>query len=625
MGYLKRIRESEDYRKIDSAELESMHGLDLTGLSRDEISVLIDQAVADGDYEKSKKLSEYIKESAKPTLRHLIHFSEYSQLNETVQIAKSVLAKFANKDIEKGINAFKSELDPQMSDEEKEAAVSDYKKKVEERWLRHPDYIAIRDMLSSKNPNWVGAFTKFRFIQGADMGTIRSLYSLMADLKDSLKELPQSIDDYSNAEQDESHETPGFEKLGDELNHLLELRKGKWIISALPARAMSQDIHRQAGFKEINLREAFRNAPKSEQLKIVKAASELNSLNKPVLIKAVTQKLNGLPSLAAVLDYINLQIKNGEDTDRLGLIERANAAYPSVVIMYEGPDHLVFSFRNDAQLPFLCKRAKGWCIQPSWYGAGFADRFWTYADGFLQLGIIDFTVDASSPYHTVGVTIRPDKSVYSLCSQSNQCMSGENFETVLKNVTTNGPHSYPQELIDEISLNFEKEVSLKKRSDSTYKKIKTFSEGEKDYATAVLKTITGIVSNLKTAGSTDLTKDDVDVNSEKNVVDQLFAAELKNYKNFPETVDILNSLLTKAMRQGLHTPANVKIFEIMMEGYSKYNAQTLDNIKGINSKMLDVLKKHTHGRTNIAPALRLKMESLQGATDALESLKLKLK
>lgn len=584
MKYLLKFNEA-----LDELGHITLDDNEFKGLNREELLALLDSAELDGDWDRVKEITAALGSTGEERLKHLVKPREWSPLEESVAQAKSILTDLARRLIQLREEEIEKRLE-QLDPSEHEAARLDAEREIQDSFLRHPDFIEIRDNIAKRNPGWVGLLVKFRFLQGAPMEVIEQLVRLMNEYRDQLDQLPKTVEQY--ADQKIGRGAPGWEALGDEFSKLAEIRKGNWIIKALPKLAVSTPAHAAAGFKPINLKEAYREAPREKQLALLNAAAELADLDKPNLIKNVTLNLSGQPSLDAVIDFIKLQVKNA-NTDRGDIAERAYSAYPAVTVLYDGPDHMVVSFRNDSQLPFLCAKARGWCIQPAWYNPGFADRFWSYASGSLQLGILDFTVEPDSPYHTVGVTINPDRRVQSLCDQPNRCTSASDYRTLFKGFSTStGTHRYPEELISAIDLAFNQEVKLKTQTDNFYKEVKKFSEGERDYAKAVQKTLLGMIRNLNDlAKKVSLSKEDIESGSGDNIAKQIVASEIQSLKGSPEMEQVRDDYANNA-KQGLASPSDVKIFEIVMEGSPKLSTELLNVVIGRNDMILNALRKN---------------------------------
>jgi len=630
MRYLLRINEVVD--TLPEMEVETGHkSPNSAGLNRDEILALIDSAIENDNFGEAKELLAQlhgVQESG------LFNYLQYTAINESVQDGKAIVQKLADDEIRKSIARLTRETMDPLPDEAKAERVAEIKERVTTKYFGpKSDFEAIKILLR-KNPSWVGAFTRFKFEQGATIaldptkpGDLDSLQKSLVDLRDSIEDTMGLLDQYSKIQPEEGEVEPGFEKLGDYLNKLFELRRGKWIVKALVTKAAT------AIGQQVNLREDYKNSDRDIQLALLKAAAELSDLNKPALIKLVTGQISGKPSIAAVLELVQNTIKN-TSTDRGKLIEAAIAAYPSVAILYADGDYFVFSFRNDSQLPFLCAKASGWCIQPSWYNKGMADRFWNYASGSLQLGIIDFTVDPSSPYHTLGVTITPDKRVTNMCNQPNHCTSGSSFLTLFKGFDcSDGQHSYPQELIDAVAENFDREVQLKTKTDTIYKQIKEYSTGETSYEEALSKTLIGLVRDMeKLTKTANLTTDSLKSNSEDNIANQVIASEIKNLRGSKAMDKVQGDFVHKYTQgmQPLPSAADVKIFEIILEGSPRLNSDILNTIIRNNQQAIGVLDAGIKkiGASVDSPLVRkIKMlhVSLGEAMIALEVLKEKLK
>lgn len=630
MRYILRINEVVDTlpeMEVVAGNTESNYA----GLNRAEVLALIDSAIENDNFREAKELLAQLHGVQE---NGLFNYLQYTAINESVQDGKVIVQKLADEETSQLTTRLNRETIDPLLDEEKAERLAEIKERVAAKYFGpKSDFEKIKRLLH-KNPSWVGAFTRFKFEQSATVtgdparpGDLDNLQKAMIDLRDSIDDSLGLLDQYSKMQPEEGVVEPGFEKLGDYLNKLFELRRGKWIIKALVSKAATR-----IG-QEVNLREEYKKADPDIQLALLKAAAELSDLNKPALIKLVTGQISGKPSIAAILELIQNTIKNA-GTDRGTLIETAMAAYPSVVILYAEGDHFVFSFRNDSQLPFLCGKASGWCIQPSWYNKGMADRFWNYASGSLQLGIIDFTVDSSNPYHTLGVTITPDKRVSNMCNQPNHCTSGSSFLTLFKGFDCgDGQHSYPQELIDVVAENFDREVQLKTKTDNIYKEIKKYSEGERSYEEALSKTLIGLVRDMQKLTSTaNLTSDSLKSNSEDNIANQVIATEIKNLRGSKSMEKVQGDFVYKYTQglQPLPSAADVKIFEIILEGSPRLTTDMLNRIIQNNQHAIGILdagikKIGASVDTSLSRKIKMLHTSVGEAMIALEVIKEKLK
>jgi hypothetical protein len=406
----------------------------------------------------------------------------------------------------------------------------------------------------------------------------------MVQLRSTLSDLPKTPEEYAKMKM-KAGEAPGYEHLGDELNRLLKFSRGRWIVKALPKVACSTPGHIAAGLGPVNLRDLYTEAPKEKQDRLLELGAEINDLDKPNLIKAIRLELSGKPTIDAIIDDLAVKL-NAANTDRGELYENAMSSYPGVAVLYDGPNHMVFSFRSDATLPILCGKAKGWCIQPAWYNPGYAGKFWSYADGSLQLGILDFTVDPTNNFHTVGWTIYPNGNINTVCNQPNRCSGGGSYKEMMKGWSASGEsHSYPQELIDAVSLVFDEEVKFKSATDAIYKKIYGFASDERDRAEAMKKTILGLVRNAdELIKSTNARFGDIA--SQENINKQVIASELKNLRDGAIIREVQVEYIDKAKTKGLVSPADAKIFEIVMEESSLLTDQLLKNIKDRNTMFI---------------------------------------
>jgi hypothetical protein len=566
--------------KEDPADaLNLPYETDYSALSPDELMVLIDQAADEGNFKEVERLNAYLKKELSPEEAALLTMESFVQLNESVAEAKVILKRFADDAVRKATPEINRNVN-ELPTEEREAAHNAAVKEIEDSFYRHPDYLEIQELFKS-SPKYIGPFVAFRFIQEAPMEELTQIASLMVQLRTNLSDLLKTPEEYARMKK-KAGETPGYEHLGDELNRLLKFSRGRWIVKALPKVACSTPGHIAAGLGPVNLRELYAAAPKEKQDRLLELGAEINDLDKPNLIKAIRLELSGKPNIDAIIDDLAVKL-NSANTDRGELYEKAMSAYPGVAVLYDGPNHMVFSFRSDANLPILCGKAKGWCIQPAWYNTGYAGRFWSYADGSLQLGILDFTVDPTHNFHTVGWTIYPNGNINTVCNQPNRCASGGTYQEMMKGWSASGEqHSYPQEVIDAISLVFDEEVKFKSATDAIYKKIYGFASDERDRAEAMKKTILGLVRNAE-----DLVKSTNarfgDIAAQENINKQVIASELKNLRDGAIIREVQVEYIDKAKTKGLVSPADAKIFEIVMEESPLFTEQLLKNIKERNN------------------------------------------
>jgi hypothetical protein len=624
MRYLKSIFET--IIKEDPADALELPGeTDYSALSADELKVFIDQAAEEGNFKEVAKLNAYLrKEISSRRGEGLLTMESFVQLHESHAEAKAILKGLADDAVKKAKKRIDDEI-AELAPEEREQAERRAIEEIEGSFYRHPDYMRIQELFSS-SPKYIGPFVAFRFLQEAPMEDIEQIANLMVQFRTNLADLPKQPEEYAKMKT-RPGETPGYELLGDDLNRLLKLSRGRWIVKALPKVACSTEGHIRLGLGPVNLRELYAAAPKEKQDRLLELGAEINDLDKPNLIRAIRLELSGKPSIDAIIDDLALKL-NSANTDRGELYEKAMAAYPNVTVLYDGPNHMVFSFRSDASLPILCGKAKGWCIQPVWYNPGYAGRFWGYADGSLQLGILDFTVDATHNFHTVGWTIEPRGAVTTVCNQPNRCNSGPDYKRMMRGWSAGGEnHSYPEDVIDAISLVFDAEVKAKTSTDAIYKKIYQFASDERDRAEAMKRTILGLVRNTE-----DLIKSTNsrfgDISDQQNINKQVIAAELRNLRDSDAIRDVQEEYINKAKNKGLVSPADAKIFEIVMEKSQMFTVQLLKNIKDRNQLFVDKISEMISKNTSLNSTAMAKWNSIiQTIKDAnvyIDSMALKI-
>lgn len=575
-----RLVESNDYAQLD----------------RSDLLVMADAAIIRDDFDELAKINSALAQQEQTPLTHLAAYESWTQLAESVQVGKTVLQQLADKEIKAKAPEIRAEYSDAAPEEVKEKLKA-MRDEVLNSYLRNPDFLEIQKLLH-KTPNWIGAFTKFRFLQGANQEQIRGLAQGMIDYRDQLKEIP--IEKYANQEENEENPVPGWELLFDEFNRLSQFRRGRWILDALLTKALSSDIYTSRGHgpsNPVNQKELFKKADKAKQDELLSVARDLNDLDKPEFIRAVRQALGACDTIDKIIDVIKTKIKVA-DSDRGKTESDALSKYPSVAVLYSGADQLVLSFRNDTNLPDLCPGGKEWCINPIWAKGSGGGRFWNYATGSLQLSIIDYSVDPSSPFHTVGITVAPDKSVSQLCDARNMpCISGPDFRRTLLNFeTSRGRHAYPKELVDAIEEVYDREFEIKSQTDKYYKEFAKFGSDERDREKAMVSRLEGVIQNfgnIKERIQNGVTKADLSVNSAKNIEDQIIAQELASFKASPVIAAFRKKTAESATSKGLHSPAEVRIFDLVMKDSPELTLNLVNNILAINTKFLALVKKNT--------------------------------
>jgi hypothetical protein len=140
------------------------------------------------------------------------------------------------------------------------------------------------------------------------------------------------------------------------------------------------------------------------------------------------------------------------------------------------------------------------------------------------------------------------------------------------------------------------------------------------------KTILGLVRNVD-----DLVKSNSssfgDINSRENINKQVIAAELKNLRNSEIAIEVQQEYVSNAKNRGLISPADVKIFEIVMEGSKLMTPQLIKNIIDRNalfvSKIEFMVSKATRFTDDAKKQWDSKVQSLKDAIAYLDSILLK--
>ena len=585
------IRPIWEYLEVESPAdaLELPGETDYSGMSREELTSLM-LALADaGDWDEVKKLQFWLnKETLVPEAAELHGVEGWSQIWESVKAGRAILDELIKKEQRRQRESIERAVGD-LPEEEQAAERQRLLGEISDVYLKG-DFITIQEWFRSQ-PKWVGAFTAFRFEQGASMEALNSIKDLMQRMRTSLGELEEP-DHWMGIEPTAEDGRPGYERFGDALTELMTMARGRWVPKALPKQACTTDGHRSAGLGPVELRELWAAAPKEKQKEVLRLGAAINDLDKPNLIGAIRQKMSGIPSIDALIEMLRHQLTI-TNTDRGKLMEDALRSYPQVAVLYDGPDHAVFSFRTDTMLPTLCGKAKPWCIQPKWYNPGFAGQFWTYATGTLQLGIIDFTQEPSADYHTVGWTIHPDGRVRTAHDQQDAVLniSGRNWKEAMGSFRSdkNPIHSYPKELIDEVGYYFDSELAVKSQTDELYQKIGSFGSGESDREKAMLKMIEGVARNI--GDLLKLANDAGDINSSENVAKQVIVSAISNFTASPAVVEALKDYTNKLKINGLVSPADVKIAETLLKKTDLWTEALITNIIARNNAVNVLIKK----------------------------------
>jgi hypothetical protein len=520
-------------------------------------------------------------------MKHLITREDYFLLLESSQEGKQVLMGLVDQELKK--------LNLESADPKK--------KEVAERRLQDKyfgpgsDFEAIKALLHKNEwQKYIGAFTRFRFLQGGELGTaerpgeLRNIFSQIVRLKDHIGELPLTLDQYSKI-QGGPGDKKGWDQLGDDLNSIDELLKGDWLVKLLPKNALSNERARERGLSPVNLREKYKASSKELKNRLRELAARLAP--HPNLKTMVSGKLSGTSSIEDLVADLEKIIRTLGSQDKIKLIDIAMEAGDSVRLVYNGENHMVFSFRNDSQLPHLCRNAVKWCIQPSWYNSGYADQFFNYAGGSVQLGILDFTVDSLNPYHTVGVTIKPTGSISTLCNQPDHCTgsSPDYRKTLLKFECANdGTHNYPQELIDAIEDVFSQEVEIKKITDPIYKVMKSSSTGAKDEKDALVKSLTGLMRDMQSVLKSTGSDEDPDFEKKIKIARQIIFNEIKGANNLEKLKGVKQEILEiySSGKRILSSAFDVETFLLM---FKDSGLLTPDVISKIIKAIQDTVKK----------------------------------
>ena len=176
MRYLRKIHEFEESMAPSVEHAET----DYSGLSREEILALIDQAQNENDFTKVKRLLKHLAEPALTEFSHLLDYSKYLSLNENIQNAKTFLQGLADEAYKKKRTQINREAQPETPKEETDAKLQVAKERIQDFYFgAKSDFEALKKLLH-KNPGYVSAFVKFRFLQQVRMEDLATMYETLS-------------------------------------------------------------------------------------------------------------------------------------------------------------------------------------------------------------------------------------------------------------------------------------------------------------------------------------------------------------------------------------------------------------------------------------------------------------
>ena len=210
--------------------------------SLDRIRYNIDEAIDLLDYDKLDRLSD-----KKSSLLKIKSFNNFNKIEENVNQAKQYFlkkkkqayvdrmnSKYDPNNLEDGsvdlpIDIDSEEIDPVNTDDRKPFTLDDLKmtKEREDMMLNSPDLNFILNLVKDA-PNYATAFVKFKIDQGASNQILETIFGFLRDrkIKSFLKDLPLgSIDAYAKIQNSEG-ETPGYERLIDDIGDIEQAREG---------------------------------------------------------------------------------------------------------------------------------------------------------------------------------------------------------------------------------------------------------------------------------------------------------------------------------------------------------------------------------------------------------------
>jgi hypothetical protein len=142
----------------------------------------------------------------------------------------------------------------------------------------------------------------------------------------------------------------------------------------------------------------------------------------------------------------------------------------------------------------------------------------------------------------------------------------------------------------------------------------------------MIKTLTGLIRNLNDlVQDTGLSQSDMSVNSAGNTAKQIVASEIENLKNSEVINTVRAEYMDQVRKSGLVSPADVKIFDIVMSGSDKYNQDLLKSISARNLEFIRVIETNTARATGkAAEHWKIIVDGIKDSLDYMKAIQEKL-
>jgi hypothetical protein len=385
-------------------------------MSDSEIRGLIDSALDNGDMDEVKRLAKYLKESLRIKFMNKLNESKFSHIGSFKSFKKKEVISL-NENLSSGKQYF-VRLKAEEAGFDANALTDEEKRRLEQ----DREWVAIRQLLEQgKRAGDAVAFVKFRLKQGASMDELSNLIATLKGDQVNLNELPMSISQYADLESS-GEETPGYEKLMDDLATQKSTNIGKWVIKKLSKSANTRDYAgNPTGAAPFNQKEAYKNASPELQKRIIELGAQLVKADVAgTVVSTFGKRMSNWGSIEEIADQLESRIKGFASNlnSSLAKVEKLGAAASTV---WTGDNRALFIFRSDHALAALCSMAE-WCINPGDSING-GSSFYSYASGGnVQYVYFNFNLSPSDANYLTGVTVKSDGTIRAAHDKVNDSM-----------------------------------------------------------------------------------------------------------------------------------------------------------------------------------------------------------
>lgn len=602
--------------------------------SLDRIRYNIDEAIDLLDYDKLDRLSDQLKESLdkESSLLKIKSFNNFNKIEENVNQAKQYFlkkkkqayvdrmnSKYDLKNIEDGsvdlpIDIDSEEIDPANTDDRKPFTLDDLKmtKEREDMMLNSPDLNFILNLVKDAT-NYATAFVKFKVDQGASNQILETIFGFLRDqkIKSFLKDLPLgSVEAYAKIKNAEG-ETPGYERLIDDIGDIEQAREGFWIIDAFVTKAGRNDTMGNIipGKQGINQKKLFKSAPQEVKDKLIKLAGDMNRTDSTgELIRSFTRKMSNYETLEVMIEGLSDMLAS-VGTEKGDISTSHHKDYPGTSVIWENSNKMLVIYRSPISLGTHCKHTT-WCLKPRGYGAGAAGMFYDYAKGGrIQFGMWDFSVPSTNPMSLVGFTVDPNGSVSSAHSKDDKSVTGKVGRSLNEILDYyNVPEYSKNHILNSLSVESETMIAV----EPIYKQIQNNS-GIQTVISKIIKDTEKRSNKSQFEGK----KDTVSV-----FTNRLISSEIQKSSDIDSIRDTAWRTLTDPIKGGLTNFESARIFNLIFTESEYMNPTKIQEIISINNdkkiraeKMLKLANDKTIKNNPILTYAAQKNQSIEGIID----------